>query len=418
VIKPNLVRHFRDSDPDHADCVVVHGAVLRAVSDYVFIALAGRGRVIIADAPHNDADFDAVRAIVGLDAIVEFYRRSKGFTIEVYDLRPECARKIDGVIVDHQPLAGDPAGYVKVDLGAYSAFVEVGDLCRLLYGSEYDRRELVSHHSNGHHEYLISGTVLSADCVISVPKLKTHKKTGLTATLKNLVGINGNKNWLPHHREGTPAQGGDQFADSGWMQRTERMAVAAFKQVFPMLGPLRSIIAAPIKSVGKGVFGDTTVDTIRSGNWYGNDTTWRMVHDLNRILLYADASGRLHQSPQRRFLTLIDGIIAGEGNGPMDPVPKPAGIVLAAWNAVAADIASARVMGFDVAKIPLLHRACEPHALPLISGGLESIALQSNNPACQGAFDEISESLDFRPHFGWRGHIELERGQRATGTFA
>jgi hypothetical protein len=34
---------------------------------------------------------------------------------------------------------------------------------------------------------------------------------GMTCALKNLVGINANKNWLPHHTEGTPEQGGDQF---------------------------------------------------------------------------------------------------------------------------------------------------------------------------------------------------------------
>jgi len=31
--------------------------------------------------------------------------------------------------------------------------------------------------------------VLKADCVISVPKLKTHKKVGLTVNLKNLDEI-------------------------------------------------------------------------------------------------------------------------------------------------------------------------------------------------------------------------------------
>lgn len=417
VIKPNLVRHFRDSDPDHADCVIVHGSVLRAVLDYTFVALEGRGRIVVADAPHNDCDFEAVRAIAELDALVAFFRESKGFEVVIRDLRPEAATKIDGVIVGHQPLAGDPEGYVKVDLGAHSSFVEIGELCQLLYGSEYDRRELVSHHVGGRHEYLISGTVLKADCVISLPKLKTHKKTGLTATLKNLVGINGNKNWLPHHREGTPSQGGDQFADSGWLRKSERMAVAAFKRVFPFLGPLRTMVAGPVKSVGKSVFGDTAVDTIRSGNWYGNDTTWRMVHDLNRILLYADAEGRLHDTPQRRFITIIDGIVAGERNGPMDPIPKPAGVVLAAWNAMAADLACGRVMGFDWRKLPLLRRGVEPHALPLLHGGVESVDLASNDAEYHGPLLEITGSLDFEPHFGWRGHVELERETR-TDTVA
>jgi len=201
VIKPNFVREFRESAPDHADCLVTHGAVIRAVVDYVYLAIEGRGRIVVADASHNDADFDRVRAIVAIDAIRDFYRETVGFDLECYDLRPECAQKIDGVIIGHRKLSGDPAGYVKVNLGRRSEFAEINDLCYLLYGSEYDTSELFSHHHDDIHEYLISGTVMQADCVISVPKLKTHKKTGITVNMKNLVGINGNKNWLPHHRE-------------------------------------------------------------------------------------------------------------------------------------------------------------------------------------------------------------------------
>jgi len=32
--------------------------------------------------------------------------------------------------------------------------------------------------------------------------LKLHRKAGITCALKNLIGINGNKEYLPHHRLG------------------------------------------------------------------------------------------------------------------------------------------------------------------------------------------------------------------------
>ena len=108
VLKPNFVREFRETQAGHGDCLITHGSVIRAACDYVYIALQGRGRIIIADAPHNDADFAAIRRIAGLDEIQEFYRRHAGFEVEVYDLRPEKARKIDGVIVGHEPLPGRP----------------------------------------------------------------------------------------------------------------------------------------------------------------------------------------------------------------------------------------------------------------------------------------------------------------------
>ena len=162
--------------------------------------------------------------------------RRPSFELEVYDLRPECARKIDGVIVGHEPLPGDPAGYVKVNLGAHSAFMPVNHLCHLLYGAEYDMGELHRHQHGDVHEYLISKTILDADCVISVPKLKTHKKVGLTVNLKNLVGINGNKNWLPHHREGTPAQGGGSVCRRRHEAAPGAFGRRAFQAVVPEAG--------------------------------------------------------------------------------------------------------------------------------------------------------------------------------------
>lgn len=419
VLKPNFVRDFRESSPDDGECLITHGAVIRAVCDYVYLALNGRGRIVIADAPQNDADFSMVRRLAQLDELIAFYRRQAGFEIEVYDLRPECARKIDGVIVGHDRLRGDPAGYVAVNLGPFSAFAEVEHLCHRLYGAEYDRRELLAHHLNGLHEYLISRTVLAADCVISLPKLKTHKKTGLTANLKNLVGINGNKNWLPHHREGAPGQGGDQFAEDRLKRRVERALVAQFKRFFPLLGPARAWFARPVKSAGRRVFGDTNRDTIRSGNWYGNDTTWRMVIDLNRILAYADTDGRLHAEPVRRLFSLVDGIVAGEGNGPLDPTPRPAGVVLAGRSGLAVDLACARLMGFDHRRIPMLRRALEPHPLPLVPFGAEDVVLCSNLPTFDGPIGALAGPLlAFEPHFGWKGHVEWHEPAYETGAVA
>ncbi len=40
----------------------------------------------------------------------------------------------------------------------------------------------------------MSKSPLVADVFINLPKLKTHKKCGLTVNLKSLVGINANKN--------------------------------------------------------------------------------------------------------------------------------------------------------------------------------------------------------------------------------
>jgi hypothetical protein len=279
--------------------------------------------------------------------------------------------------------------------------------------------ELYSHHHDDVHEYLISKTVLDADVVISLPKLKTHKKVGLTVNMKNLVGINGNKNWLPHHREGTASQGGDQFAEDDLKRRFERTAVSRFKRLFPLLGPLRPVIARPIKSLGKRIFGDTNVDTVRSGNWYGNDTTWRMVIDLNRILFYADAAGRLHERPVRRFFSVVDGIVAGEGNGPLDPKPKAAGVILAGTNPLAVDLACARLMGFDCRRLPVLYRPFDDHSMPFAPFEIDDVFVLSNKPEFNRPIAAIEgPCLAFKPHFGWKGHIELLETNDETGPVA
>jgi len=417
VLKPNFVRDFRETHDGDGNCTITHGSILRAVADYVHIALAGRGRIIIADAPQNDADFARIRRLAGLDELEAFYARCGAVPLNVYDLRPERADKIDGVIVGHRPLPGDPAGYVRVNLGERSAFHTLGPLCDRLYGAEYDTAELRQHHRGDLHEYLISRTVLAADCVISVPKLKTHKKVGITVNLKNLVGINGNKNWLPHHREGTPAQGGDQFHRNGLKQRLEQRTVAGFKQVFSRLGPVRALLAGPCKALGKSVFGDTNVATVRSGNWYGNDTAWRMVLDLNRILLYADAEGTLHTEPQRRWFSVVDGITAGEGNGPLDATAKDAGVVVAGFNPVAVDLACARLMGFDYGRIPMLREALAAHGLPLVDFPAEGVCIRSNESRWNRRAIEIAgPALAFRSHFGWQGQVEVAARDDEVGT--
>jgi hypothetical protein len=288
-------------------------------------------------------------------------------------------------------------------------FAEIENVCHLVYGSDYDTREIRRHHTGGVHEYLISRTIMEADCIINLPKLKTHKKTGLTICMKNLVGINGNKNWLPHHRLGTPSQGGDQFADNGLKNKIERHTMACFRGIFPLLGPLRSVIAKPLKAVGQSIFGNTNTDTIRSGNWYGNDTTWRMVADLNRILIYADKNGLIKDTPARRIFSIADGIVCGEGNGPLDPIPKSLGVIVAGMNPVAVDLTCARIMSFDYTKMPLLYRALDSnYYLPLIEFGYNEVICRSNTQRLGCPLDQFDELImPFKPHFGWQGHIEL-----------
>jgi uncharacterized protein (DUF362 family) len=408
VLKPNFIRDFHDMGMN-IESVVTHGSIIRAVLDYVTIALKGRGRVVIADAPQCEARFDKIRAFTGLDEIQAFYSSYASIPVDVIDLRPEYTEKIDGVIIGHKPLPGDPAGYAVINLGDHSAFKPINHMNHRLYGSEYDRSEVTAHHYESVHEYLISKTILDADVFINLPKLKTHKKVGVTLNLKNLVGINGNKNWLPHHREGVPAKGGDQYADSGMSERIEHVLLAMFKNWFPLLGPFRRYLGRTAKSMGTAIFGDTNTTRVRSGNWYGNDTTWRMVLDLNRALRYGDGTGALHETPQRHYFSFVDGIVGGDGNGPLAPNPRPVGLVMAGADALAVDLVCTRLMGLDYRSIPTLHEALQTHPYPLKSVSYEQVACCSNVGAYSRPLEEIEgPCFAFRPHFGWVGHVEWD----------
>jgi hypothetical protein len=94
-----------------------------------------------------------------------------------------------------------------------------------------------------------------------------------------------------------------------------------------------------------------------AAGWYGNDTCWRMVMDLNLIAVYGTNKGKITDRPQRLVYSLCDGIIGGQGNGPLNPIPLPLGIISFSNNSAVTDIAAATLMGFDVKKIPLLKAA-------------------------------------------------------------
>ena len=408
LLKPNLVKESHPRDPGGWRYVLTHGSVIRAVADYVWRALEGRGRVVLADAPQTDSSFDRIVQVLGLDSLVRFYRE-RGLTLDLIDLRREEWESRDGVIVGRRSLPGDPAGGVPFDLGARSEFVSHGGAGRY-YGADYDAGEVNRHHSGGRHEYLIAGSAVRCDVFVNLPKLKTHKKAGITVALKNLVGINADKNWLPHHTEGDPTSGGDEHPAPSGKHRLERRIVPWFRRLsrsVPVVGPL---VHRGARRVGGRVFGDTE-EVVRSGNWWGNDTIWRMCLDLNKLALYGAVDGTLRPpgaAGRKRYLAIVDGIVAGEGRGPMNPDPVQAGLILFGTNPASVDAASAYLMGFDPAFIPIVRQAFRCTDYPLAEWQWTDVRLLSNRTEWQGPLAHVDpeSTFRFRAHFGWAGRLE------------
>ena len=408
VLKPNFVRHFNETHGESVEAVVTQPAVLRPLIDYAWKAVGPRGCVVVADAPQYDCDIEILLRKLRLAEFLGWYREIDR-EVPWYDLRVEFGRHDYGVQVEKTPLAGDPRGYLAVDLGAASEFHHVpAAQLRLLRGADYDEEVTIEHHSGGRNEYLVSKTVLDADLVINVPKIKTHKKAGVTLSMKNLIGINGDKNWLPHYRAGFASGGGDEFPKPDayarmralggeWARRMLKRGIGA-----PVLRRLRA--AEEASGLGRRT---------RSGNWWGNDTIWRTCLDLNKIFYHADRSGRLGAT-QRRVLNVYDGIIAGEGQGPMGPDPRRLGLLAACEDGGCADVVLTWIMGFDWRKIPLLRRAVED-----LEGGVRITSFRGDPSDLRVRwiddagdrtirFSEIDTNLGFAAHSGWRGRIERE----------
>ena len=405
VVKPNLVLHFNDTS-ENIDSVVCNASVMRPVLDYALKALNSTGRLIIADAPMGNADFEKVITRNGVKQLQKEYA-DKGVDIEVRDLRgyyyPSGFYKSVREKKD-----GDPEGLTEITLGNESYLSELDHL-DLLYGSDFNRRFIVSQHQGGLHKYKVANTILNADVIISMPKLKTHQKTGITVNLKNLVGINGDKNYLAHYRVGSPKEGGDEYPDSNnLLLKMYRSIWKISRDVFLSKNKMwgryvffyffRIIMAVLrhtyIKTTGKHV--------VEKGGWYGNDTCWRMCLDLNFILRYADKQGRITDRQQRKYICVVDGIIGGEEDGPLCPSPNKAGVIMAANNPYYADFVSAHIMGFDPMKVPYLNN-CK------LGGRLQDLDFEKMDVACKQNGKIVnyqSVNLNFKPQAGWVGHIE------------
>jgi uncharacterized protein (DUF362 family) len=358
VLKPNWVKHRNPRHPESIDALLTHPSLIRAVLEYVTIALQGRGEVILADAPLQSCNFDQLLQTLRIPELIELYTvRYPKLSFQIIDLRKTVLteeRMSKAAHTDQISQAGDPSGYTLVDLGTHSLLTDLDERSERFRVTNYDHRLLHLHHAPGKHEYLIANSLLQADLVINLPKMKTHVKAGLTGALKNLVGINGHKEYLPHHTNGSPAEGGDQYIHPSRLKQLYNRLYDAYwlreprskgRQLTQQLA--LNAVTALTRILPK--------DPLLDGGWSGNDTIPRTTIDLNTILLYFEVrSGNIAERPVRKVLNILDGVVAGEGTGPLLPDPKLAGVIIGGSNPLQVDLAMAGLMGYAPLEIRTL----------------------------------------------------------------
>jgi len=304
--------------------------------------------IIIGDAPiqgcawHKMLSNDFLDKVNGLSDKFKVPVAIKDFRRVTFD--PKLNKKEEA----RNPLSD----YIIFDLGKESYLEEISTDESIFRVTDYAPERLAKAHRKGVHKYCISKELFKADLILSLPKVKTHQKTGITCALKNLVGLNGDKDFLPHHRIGGTSFGGDCYPGGNilrlWSEYLLDMANRRQETWTYKLFKTASTICWRLTN-------PQNVHHLAAA-WYGNDTTWRMVLDLNKIAVYGKADGSISNKPQRVLYSLCDGIIGGQGNGPLEPEPLPLGIISLTNDSLINDICMATLMGFNYKKIPLLAR--------------------------------------------------------------
>jgi uncharacterized protein (DUF362 family) len=358
LIKPNLVLHS-NTGTGGLEPLVSHGSLISAVVEAALLADAGE--VVVGDAPLQSCDFSSLLASTGLDVWAdETMKRDSRFK-GIRDFRRTTCAVVHGIRKAEEDLQSEDR-FTLFDLGRDSLLEPVSNGEERFRVTWYDPRLMARTHRPGHHQFLVAKEVLEADVVINLPKLKTHKKAGITCALKNLIGINGNKEYLPHHRLGGSETGGDCYPGASKLKRAreyvmDRQNLTSSMAAGVLWHGLDSVLSRMSLLQGDRIGVE--------GSWSGNDTIWRTCLDLNRILLYGQLDGSMADQRQRRVVHVVDAVIAGQGDGPLSPDPLPLGVILAGNNAVAVDWVAAHFLAYDPFKIPLLRHAFGDFRWPL-----------------------------------------------------
>lgn len=397
VIKPNWVTHENDGPCGMAP-LVTHQTLVQAVTEAAL--RTGASEVVVGDAPIQGCNFELLLKNTSMDQWSERLAAREPRFKGIRDFRRTVATFVDGVRVVNENVQPEDH-FVLFDLGSDSLLEPITDQSQSFRVTCYDPRLMAKTHAPGCHRYLIAREILEADVIVNLPKLKTHQKAGITCALKNLIGINGNKEYLPHHRIGGHDLGGDCYPGGSDLKRAlEFIHDRQNMTKSPAAGRMWRTAATQIYRLLR-LQGDRFGI---EGSWSGNDTIWRTCLDLNRVLLYGKPDGTMADQVQRRVVHITDAVVAGQGNGPLSPEPLPMGLLLASGNAAAMDWVGAYLLGYPPQNIPIAREAFGTFRWPLTAFSNEEIQLAGD--LGDGVADDILSRRAIEPikhPAGWQG---------------
>lgn len=321
VIKPNWGTQYLFPKP------VTHPSVVVPVIEYA--VKAGAAKIILIEGP------------------MTLYRSQKYFWgpafVNAFGLVKELQKRYPDVEFRFQDANGDQ--FLWVELGDATTFRDVYGIPDLDHdghtGFVHDLFFDVSD-ANGYNPekyklgiYAIAKSYLEGDVFIGVPKLKTHGWTGITAALKNLMGLN--------------------------LRTTSHFLKQEVWEEFEKMPDFAMYRESPIRDVphysraswnGKGFVNRKLIG-------YENDILWRSLCDLNKLIRYADKNGKMQPTIQRRYAVVVDAIIGTDRGGPVSPSTVETNAIVAGFDPVAVDAACLRIMNWNYKKIRLVNNINE-----------------------------------------------------------
>lgn len=389
LLKPNWV--LNPLNLDDRICLITNENLLLAFLE--IILESNPKSIIIGDAPIQGCEFKNIFTPTFFDTIKKYITKYN-IPIKIKDFRRTIFNKKKNILISNNNPIED---YLIFDLAENSYLEAVSTNDAIFRVTDYNPYRLMLSHSKGIHKYCIIKDLFESDIIVTIPKVKTHQKTGITNSLKILVGINGDKDFLPHHRVGGTSQGGDCYPGNNIIRRLSEHLLDIANQtigskIYPILKTLVNITWRASLP---------TAEHSLSAAWHGNDTCWRMVLDLNNISIFGTIDGKIAKNPQRELFTLCDGIIAGQGDGPLHPEPLNLGVLLFSNNAALADAAIVNLLGFDIKKIPLVNVAIKN--MPK-----KKSVINFNGHPMEDLAELIKFKSNVQPPPGWIGNIKLE----------
>ena len=211
------------------------------------------------------------------------------------------------------------------------------------------------YHKDNVHNYVIHKSVLEADVIINLPKPKTHRFAGITAAQKNFVGCCSDKESLPHFKAGSTCIGGDETNSNSCLAKK----IAWNYRKYLWACKKNEYKRAYIYYFFYRMFNWLKKDRFYiHGAWYGNDTIWRTIIDLNTIILYCDKNGIFSlEHEAKNILNIGDMMVVGEKDGPLNPSPRKLKMLMISENAAIFDYIFCKMIGFDEELIPTVYQS-------------------------------------------------------------